>query len=101
MFYCEEKTPRHKASRSRLIRALDTTVAFATLETYGVIDDRDSKPRGAAGTEPGAGRGTRFSGAHGTGCGQARRPQGRPGAATAAGRRRHRAARKRIERLGQ
>ena len=101
MFYCEEETKPRAASRSRLIRALDTTVAFATLETYGVIDARELLSVNGPAGRPESTRGGSPHKRTAVDCAPARRSHGRPAAATSAGRRRHRAARTRIERLGQ
>ena len=103
----EEKTMK-KHSGSNVIRALDLAVAFATLESYGVVDARTTQADRVAEAR------TRLDGRRprhehirtpiaGHECAPARRtvPAGRPGPATAAGRNRHRSALRRIDRLGR
>ena len=99
----------NKHSGSNVIRALDLAVAFATLETYGVVDSREQATERVAeaglrleGHRP-AKRRLRHPSRIGESCTPGRRPLpvGRPSAATPAGRRRHRSAVRRIDRLGR
>lgn len=104
----EEKTMR-KHKESNVIRALDIAVAFATLETYGVVDARSNPAKRVAEARDRL-DGRRARHGHPSGslgperaCAAARTPghAGRPRAATAAGRHRHRSALRRIDRLGR
>ena len=45
MFWSTKTTPTHAQQRSTVISALDGLVAFATLESYGVVDGRDQQYR--------------------------------------------------------
>ena len=97
-----------QAPESNLIRALDLAVAFATLESYGVVDARttagvriDEARDRLDGRR--TGHGARLRGAEP----RRERPStrrtahaGRPRPATAAGRQRHRSARRHVEHLG-
>lgn len=96
MFCYEDFETTSGPAPSRLIRALDTTVAIATLETYGVVDARHRPtPRPAAETSPEpACHERRYSA-------RRLRHAGRPRPATAAGRIRHRTAMRRVENLGR
>jgi hypothetical protein len=97
-----------KHPESNLIRALDLAVAFATLESYGVVDARTTQANRVAEAR------TRLDGRHPRrghiraattvrDCAPARRSvhAGRPGPATSAGRNRHRSALRRIDRMGR
>ena len=97
-----------KHSGSNVIRALDLAVAFATLESYGVVDARTTQADRVAGAR------TRLDGWRprhkdlhtpiaGRECAPARRTvhAGRPGPATSAGRNRHRSALLKIDRMGR
>lgn len=87
-------------SGSNVIRALDFAVAFATLETYGVVDGRDERARTLRPPIEGSRSTTRASGRSNERCRRTRyRHAGRPPAATAAGLRHHRIAVRRLERL--
>ncbi len=95
-------------SGSNVIRALDLAVAFATLESYGVVDARTTQADRVAEAR------TRLDGRRqrqehlrtasaGRECAPARRSghSGRPGPATSAGRNRHRSALRRIDRMSR
>jgi len=97
-----------KHSGSNVIRALDLAVAFATLESYGVVDARTTQAdRVAEARTHLDGRRPRHEHIRtpiaGHECAPARRTvhAGRPGAATSAGRNRHRSALRKIDRLGR
>ena len=97
----------NKASENNLIRALDLAVAFATLETFGVVDGRDQGSSLKAGrpVRPAQDR-RRYGATHAPAQHRLRaarsdrqRHVGRPRAATAAGLRHHRSALRRLDRL--
>ncbi len=95
-------------SESSVIRALDLAVAFATLETYGVVDTRTTPVAHVVEARTRL-DGRRPSSEHlptvtaGRECAPARRAvyAGRPGPATSAGRNRHRSALRRLDRMGR
>lgn len=96
MFCHEDSKTTSTPAPSRLIRALDTTVAIATLETYGVVDARHRPPArpSAEATPERVCQERRYSA-------RRLRHAGRPRPATAAGRTRHRTAMRRVENLGR
>ena len=96
MFCHEDFQTNGGPSPSRLIRALDTTVAIATLETYGVVDARHAQLRRSPveTATPPACQERRYAA-------RRLRHAGRPRPATAAGRSRHRTAMRRVENLGR
>lgn len=97
----------NKASENNLIRALDLAVAFATLETFGVVDGRDQgSPRKTDRPVRSAQDRRRYDATHApaqhplrTVRSDRQRHVGRPRAATAAGLRHHRSALRRLDRL--